>query len=297
MKRNYRSLMPIQDRWRDRWSTDAFYEHHPPYDHFDTFIQHSEKLRNALSTWLAAIPGGRVEIFDLGAGDGALASSLSTSLPRAIVHAVDVRQRPPHLSSDVAWHTLDITQASLPRFDTKSIPVLIAHEFLDDVPCDVVEVDDSGTCVWMYADWNGFLTPGDVVTEPETLDWIHRWWPPLRPAMRIEVGLSRDRLWHRLLRTWPNTIGIAIDYGHTLRERMVGTWDGGTLTGYRNGRQVVPRLDGRTNVTAHVAVDAIAAVAARSEIRRMRDHIGLRHDQQSTGSLGDFHVVVSHMTK
>jgi SAM-dependent MidA family methyltransferase len=297
MKRNYRSLMPIQDRWRERWSKDGFYRDHTPYQHFDTFIQHSEHLGNVLSTWLTDVNGGRVEIVDLGAGDGGLASSLSTLLPTAIVHAVDVRQRPAHLSSDVAWHTLDVTRERLPHLDAKATPVLIAHEFLDDVPCDVVEVDNSGTCIWMHADGNGFLTPGDVVEDQGTRDWIHRWWPPLRPGMRIEVGLARDQLWHRLLRTWPNTIGIAIDYGHTLRERMIGTWDGGTVTGYRNGHQVVPQLDGHTNVTAHVAVDAIAAVAPRSEITRLRAHLNWRDDLQSTGSLGDFHVVVSHMTK
>jgi SAM-dependent MidA family methyltransferase len=289
--------MPIQDRWRARWSADALYRNDTPYRHFDTFIRHSTELAAALSRQLSVQEDGRLEIFDLGAGDGALADHISAYMPTAVVHAVDLRPRPAQLSADVYWHTIDIEQQPLPRLVPDAIPILIAHEFLDDVPCDVVEVDDDGRCIWMNADDDGRLIPGDVVTDPATLDWMHRWWPPKRPGMRIEIGLSRDRLWSRLLRTWPNTIGIAVDYGHTLRERMVGTWDGGTLTGYRQGRQVPPQLDGRTNVTAHVAVDALAAVAERSEVHRLRSLLGWSADQQSTGSLGDFHVVVSHMTK
>jgi hypothetical protein len=34
-----------------------------------------------------------------------------------------------------------------------------------------------------------------------------------------------------------------------------------TLTGYLDGRQVPPRFDGSTDVTAHVAIDSIAASA------------------------------------
>jgi SAM-dependent MidA family methyltransferase len=52
-------------------------------------------------------------------------------------------------------------------------------------------------------------------------------------------------------------VALAVDYGHlrSVRPAM------GTLTGYREGRQVVPVPDGSTDVTAHVAVDSAAAAA------------------------------------
>ncbi len=39
---------------------------------------------------------------------------------------------------------------------------------------------------------------------------------------------------------------------------MSGAYPGGTLTGYRDGRQVVPVPDGSCDITAHVAMDACA---------------------------------------
>jgi SAM-dependent MidA family methyltransferase len=50
---------------------------------------------------------------------------------------------------------------------------------------------------------------------------------------------------------------LAVDYGH-LRDRRPGF---GTLTGFRGGRQVSPVPDGSCDVTAHVAMDAVAAAA------------------------------------
>ena len=48
---------------------------------------------------------------------------------------------------------------------------------------------------------------------------------------------------------------LAVDYGHLRATRPPG----GTLAGYRAGRQVPPVPDGSCDLTAHVAVDAVAA--------------------------------------
>jgi SAM-dependent MidA family methyltransferase len=50
---------------------------------------------------------------------------------------------------------------------------------------------------------------------------------------------------------------LAVDYGH-LRTARPGL---GTLTGFRAGRQVAPIPDGSCDLTAHVAIDAVAASA------------------------------------
>jgi len=51
---------------------------------------------------------------------------------------------------------------------------------------------------------------------------------------------------------------LAVDYGHTAADRPPG----GTLAGYRHGRRVPPVPDGSCDVTAHVALDAVAAAGA-----------------------------------
>jgi SAM-dependent MidA family methyltransferase len=50
---------------------------------------------------------------------------------------------------------------------------------------------------------------------------------------------------------------LAVDYGHRRGERPAG----GTLTGFRGGRQVRPLPDGSCDVTAHVAVDSVITAA------------------------------------
>jgi SAM-dependent MidA family methyltransferase len=50
-------------------------------------------------------------------------------------------------------------------------------------------------------------------------------------------------------------VALAVDYGHEAPARPRG----GTLTGYRDGRQVPPVPDGSVNLTAHVALDSVAA--------------------------------------
>jgi SAM-dependent MidA family methyltransferase len=54
-------------------------------------------------------------------------------------------------------------------------------------------------------------------------------------------------------------LAVAVDYGHLRVDRPID----GTLTGYRGGRQVAPMPDGSCDVTAHVAVDSVAAAGER----------------------------------
>jgi SAM-dependent MidA family methyltransferase len=55
---------------------------------------------------------------------------------------------------------------------------------------------------------------------------------------------------------------VAIDYAHDLEERAAGVHPAGTLVGYRAGRAVLAVPDGSCDITAHVALDAVADAAA-----------------------------------
>ena len=67
----------------------------------------------------------------------------------------------------------------------------------------------------------------------------------------------RRRLGRRRRRTSSAGCALAVDYGHLRADRPPF----GSLTGYRDGRQVPPVPDGGSDVTAHVAMDAVAAAA------------------------------------
>jgi hypothetical protein len=55
-------------------------------------------------------------------------------------------------------------------------------------------------------------------------------------------------------------LALAVDYGHNAsgRPRL------GTLTGFRDGREVEPTADGSCDLTVAVALDAVAAAGARA---------------------------------
>jgi SAM-dependent MidA family methyltransferase len=71
---------------------------------------------------------------------------------------------------------------------------------------------------------------------------------------RVEVGRPRDEAWAALVRCAPDAVLLAVDYEH----RRGGRPASGTLAGYADGRARPPVPDGAGDVTAHVALDAVA---------------------------------------
>jgi SAM-dependent MidA family methyltransferase len=71
---------------------------------------------------------------------------------------------------------------------------------------------------------------------------------------RIEIGWPRDTAWADAVSKVRRGVALAVDYGHLRKSRPPQ----GTLTGFRGGRQVEPVPDGSCDVTAHVAMDAVA---------------------------------------
>ena len=59
--------------------------------------------------------------------------------------------------------------------------------------------------------------------------------------------------WDDLVSRIGSGLAVAVDYGHTIDCRPAP----GTLTGFRQGRQVLPVPDGSCDVTAHVAMDSL----------------------------------------
>jgi len=126
------------------------------------------------------------------------------------------------------------------------------------VPLDVVSGDPP-----RYVHVDGSL--GSRVSADDA-GWLREWWPSA--GSWAEVGASRDAAWAAAVSTVERGLALTIDFGH-LRGFRPAT---GTLTGYRNGRVVEPVPDGSCDLTAHVAVDSVAAagcaVAGRPAVLR-----------------------------
>ncbi|HET9518255.1 MAG TPA: SAM-dependent methyltransferase [Actinoplanes sp.] len=237
-----------------------------PAAHFRTSVHTSPLFARALLRLIERVDEAlghpvRLDVVDVGAGRGELLSTLSGLLPspepaggaplslaeRVRFVGVEVADRPTELASAIGWeHTVP----------DGIVGVLLATEWLDNVPLDVAEVDDAGVPRQVLVSPDGTESMGDRVAAADAF-WLARWWPldDAPPGSRAEIGAPRDLAWADAVANVRRGCALAVDYGHLRADRPAF----GTLTGYRDGRQVSPVPDGSTDVTAHVAMDAVAA--------------------------------------
>jgi SAM-dependent MidA family methyltransferase len=213
---------------------------------------------------------GLCTVVDVGAGRGELLTSLYELEPQWRLIAVEVAERPASLPDRIEW---------MHRMPNGLTALVIANEWLDNVPLDVVTVTADGPRLVLVDPATGDEEPGPRPSAMD-LDWLSTWWP-LRDAGlgdRAEIGYPRDEAWAEVVGALAGGIALAIDYGH-LREARPRV---GTLAGYRRGRLVAAVPDGSCDVTAHVAMDSCAAAGTRAGVRTTR----LRTQRDALTTLG-----------
>ena len=252
-------------RWREAWNDalygpTGFFLHSRPTDHFRTSVTSSDVFAEAVAR--LAREAGLDAVVDLGAGGGELLARLHGIDPALRLTGVDLAPRP-DLPDDIAW--ADELPATIDG-------LLIAHEWLDNIPCDVVELDDDGVMRLVEVDPD---TGEESLGDPVESDWLERWWPLTEPGARAEIGEPRDDAWADAVGR-VNGIALAVDYGHTAGTRPPF----GSLASFAHGQEVDVVPDGSRDVTAHVAVDSVAARTGcepRTSARRARPAGGRRH--------------------
>lgn len=246
------------------YGPDGFYRHQRPASHFRTSTSASGVFAEVIAVLAQRVDESlrhppRFDLVDVGAGDGRLLAGVLDHLPpdlraRSCATAVDLRGRPPSLPNTIEW------TAEPPRSVTG---LVIANEWLDNLACDVVQVDSGQLRQVLVEPRTGDEVLGEPAT-PAQRAWLAEWWPGLADGDRCEVGLRRDEAWADVVRRLAGGVALAVDYGHQADERRSGAFNGGTLAGYRLGRQVPPVPDGTCDITAHVAVDACAEAGRRA---------------------------------
>lgn len=236
----------------------GFYRRYRANRHFATSVAGVPGGAGVLARALVALAAESdlETVVEIGCGSGALLTQLGAHGGSRRALGIEVHPRPPGLPGDVEWLRAP-GGAGLPRIhDRFANTLLVAHEWLDVVPCPVLEVDASGSprVVEVERRSGQERLAGDPTPADE--DWCRRHWPcaELRPGARIEVGRTRDEAWAQVLELLGSGTAVAVDYGHEAGRRPVG----GTLAGFAEGRQVAPRPDGSCDITAHVAVDSLA---------------------------------------
>jgi len=229
-----------------------------PAAHFRTSAHTSPLWAQAIAALVERAGGDTV--VEVGAGGGELMTALAGLLPAHRLVAVDVAPRPPDVPARVEWSDAlpDVFEGAL-----------VAVEWLDVVPVDVAEWTDDGVR-YVEVSTDGRERIGATVDADDTT-WLQRWWPPAEVGDRAEIGTARDAAWADAMSRLRRGIALAVDYAVDPRRDVAGT-----LTGYRNGRQVLPVPDGSCDITAHVLMEACAAAAPDVDSRLMPQQAALR---------------------
>lgn len=238
-----------------------------PAGHFRTSVHASPLYSGAVARLLGEVDEAlgrpeRLALVDVGAGRGELLAGVLRAvgpelLGRLRPYAVEIADRPAGLDLRVEW--------------TGTVPqgvsgLLFANEWLDNVPLDVAEVDEDGVLRYVEVAVDGEERLGGTVAGADA-EWADRWWPADEPGARVELGAPRDAAWAAAVAGLERGLAVAVDYAHSHRSRPLF----GSLAGFREGREVRPVPDGSCDVTAHVALDAVAAPGLHSLWTTQRD--------------------------
>lgn len=202
----------------------GFYRRERPAAHFRTSVHASPLFAGALIRLAREV--GLDHLTDIGSGTGELGRAVASLAPDLTVTDLELDDELPARLSGL----------------------VIANEWLDNIPCELAELSDDGEPHYLLED----LSLGSVV-EGNDRAWLDHWWPLAEPGDRAEIGTTRDTAWSGVLDRLEDGLAIAIDYGHL----RAGRPPYGTLTGFRRGRECDPIPDGSCDITAHVALDSL----------------------------------------
>lgn len=259
-------------RWRPAMegalygSQGGFY-HRPegPAGHFRTSVHASPQYAAAVGRLLLEVDEAlghpeEIALIDVGAGRGELVGALCELLPgRLRAYGVELAARPGGLPQQVRWTE---------RVPQGAVGLLFANEWLDNVPLAIAERDEDGVPRYVEVTVTGEERLGPPLTGADA-EWAQRWWPEgdRTQGERLELGGTRDAAWSAAVGALDRGLAVAVDYAHRKSDRPIF----GTLTGFRDGREVPPVPDGSCDLTAHVALDSVAVPGVHSLWTTQRD--------------------------
>jgi SAM-dependent MidA family methyltransferase len=258
-----RSVLPVTwTPWMQAWDqalygeTGFYRQAAGPAGHFATASQGIPQIGELLARALITLMDleSLDTLVDMGCGRGELLEQVHRLGPHIRCIGVDVVARP-RLDEGISWIQSPGGMQLPDELDAMTDALAFANEWLDVVPCPIAQIDDDGELRdVLVIPSTGEERLGDPVSSTDR-QWCQRFWPTdrLKPGDRVEVGGTRDKAWDDLVSRVASGLAVAVDYAHTIDHRP----GPGTLTGFKEGRQVPPVPDGSCDLTAHVAMDSL----------------------------------------
>ena len=202
-------MVPWREAWHDAlYGPRGFYRGtEGPAGHFTTSTHGPLGASFADAVGRLADREGVHHVVDVGCGRGELLTHLAAQRPDLRLTGVDVVPRPDDLPDAVAWLRSPGGATLPPELTDLDDVLVVAHEWLDVVPCTVAEVVAPGRLAVVLVDpATGEESTGGAPTDDE-LAWCARHWPvdglPVgatgrgRPDPRPGVGRPRRPGAHR----------------------------------------------------------------------------------------------------
>jgi SAM-dependent MidA family methyltransferase len=263
--------------WKQAWDQalygeSGFYRQvEGPAGHFSTATQGIPEVGEMLASALLKLMDkeGLDTFVDMGCGRGELLEHIHRLSPHLHCIGVDIVDRP-RLSARIGWIRSPGGEQLPDELDGLADTLVFANEWLDVVPCQVAEIDRNSELRQVLVNVSsGDERLGEIVSGADR-EWCQWFWPVdrLEPGDRVEIGDTRDTAWDNLLARLASGLAVAVDYGHTIDSRP----SPGSLTGFRQGRQVLPIPDRSCDLTAHVAMDSLThdeLVDQRTALRQL----------------------------
>ena len=262
---------PWTRAWQDAlYGPGGFYRRSSPAEHFATAAHGIPGAGALLATAVLSLARQHhlTHIVDVGAGRGELLREIARQDQDLALTSTDVVPRPADLPHSIAWVQSPggaLLADSLSQLDQV---LVIAHEWLDVVPCAIAEHDGRTWRLVEVSEAGEERLAGEL--DDVSMAWCQEYsFTDPERGDRLEIGASRDAAYAQLCSRVREGLVVAVDYGYRAGQQPRH----GTLTAYRDGVQCPPVPDGSCDLTAHVCIDSLGADSAVSQ-RRMLDRIG-----------------------
>jgi SAM-dependent MidA family methyltransferase len=214
----------------------------------------AEILADAFAAFLASFKESeRIDLVELGPGEGLLAAEVLTRLERLC----------PDIADRLRYFPVEVHKGTLPD---RIVGIVFSNEFFDALPVHRVRIRNSlPRELFVEVGEGGLREVEGPVSDPRILSYLKSGFKQLREGWDYEANLSLIDWIEELDRRLEHGVVVTIDYGFQWEEYQAFARAAGTVLSYYRHQVVTDPLlrPGEQDITAHVNFDAFLEATDR----------------------------------